>query len=101
MPVPTTIPLPVEKTDNFDQWRLKCNGAIQAIYDLVNGNDIETWVSLTPPINNRDMLLYNLSTQKFENVLFDTEVQDYLDTNNYQPTSRAKNYYYANLHNLV
>jgi hypothetical protein len=100
MPVPTILPLPVEKTDNFDQWRQKTNIAFQAIFDLVNGNDIETWIELTPPINNRDMLLFNSSTQTFQNILFDIAVQDYLDDNGYQPASKVKNYYMANLHNL-
>lgn len=100
MPVPTVLPLPIEKTDNFDQWKEKCNTAIQAIYDLVNGEDIQSWVSLQSPINNRDMLLYNSSTQQFENTLVDIVLQDYLDTNNYEPASKTKSYYLSNLNNL-
>ena len=100
MPVPTVVPLPVEKTDNFDQWKQKCNEAIQAIFDLVNGNSIQTWIELGSPINNRDILLYNSSTQTFQNSLFDIVVQDYLTSNGYQPASTVKRYYFANLNNL-
>jgi hypothetical protein len=98
--MPTYVPLPIEKTDNFDQWRQKCNSAIQAISDIVNANPVETFIELTPPINNRDMLLYNSSTHTFQNSLIDIVLQDYLGSNGYQPASKTKNYYMANLNNL-
>jgi hypothetical protein len=99
----TYVPLPIEKTDNFDQWRQKCNSAIQAISDIVNANPVESFIKLNFTINNRDMLLYNSSSQAFEafdNSLVDIVLQDYLSNKGYQPVSKTKNYYMDNLNNL-
>lgn len=96
----TTVPNPLEKTDNFDQWRIKINQGIQAILDIVNADPVNTLISIGSPINDRDMLLYDSADGVYKNTLFDTEVADYLQDNNFQPASLVKRHYFANLNNL-
>ena len=94
------VPNPLEITDNYDQWRIKINEAIQVILDIVNANPVDTLIQIGSPINNRDMLLYDSADGVYKNTLFDTTVSDFLDNNHYQPASLVKRHYFANLNNL-
>jgi hypothetical protein len=94
------VPLPIEITDNFDQWRQKCNQAFQVLLDVVNENPVQTLIEMEIPVNNRDILLYDNTSQTFKNTLFDALIQDYLQDNGFRSDSKVKKYYFTNQNNL-
>lgn len=92
MPVLT----PIAQSDTFDQWRQKDNDAINAL----NNQGINTVVQIVMPLNDQDILVYNLSDGFFENVGIAAFVSAVITELATIPTSNLKPYYYASLRTI-
>lgn len=80
-------------TDSFDQWRQKDNSAINA----QNNAGVNSVIRIVNPLNNQDILVYNSSSQFFENVGIQAFVNAVIASLALLPVDNLKPFYYANL----
>lgn len=86
--------IPVFVTDNFDQWRQKTNAIVDRANNIQSTPDV---FSLQDPINDQDILVYDLAQDKFVNTGIGALVTEILTQIQPQVQSNLKPYYYAGL----